>query len=241
MRSVANMGGTNEGIGASTAPARSISAVAAGDFEIHTASRFSLTSSFVRPVLTERGWSSGSQPGTASSSRFLISNHCSPSSSSKAAPRRRRRADDRKTPAQLLAVQAELQLAVVDGLLRVGCLGIGRERAPVPDDDVAAAVLTLRDDALEVEVLDRVVLDMNGHPAHGRVEARALGDRPRDEHAFDLEAEVVMEPGGAVTLDDEPTRSAAGRAGGLGGLREVALALVFLERHRCESGPLGRR
>jgi hypothetical protein len=35
----------------------------------------------VRPVLTDRGWSSAFQPGTAAASRFLISSHCSDSSS----------------------------------------------------------------------------------------------------------------------------------------------------------------
>ena len=72
------------GIGASTAPSRSISASAAGASLVQSASRFALTSSLVRPVLTDCGWSSGSQPGFAHSSRFLISSHCSASSSSKA-------------------------------------------------------------------------------------------------------------------------------------------------------------
>ena len=72
------------------------------------------------------------------------------------------------------------------------------------------------------------------------VERRALGHRPRHEHAVDLQAEVVVEARRAVALDDEPAaraegRRPGGRAGGrLGRLREVALAAVFLERHRRE-------
>ena len=107
--------------------------------------------------------------------------------------------------------------------------------APVPDDDVAGAVLLGGDDAFEVEVLDRMVLDVDGHPADGRVEGRALRDGPRHEDAIDLEPEVVVQPGGAVALDHEPP----GRAGDDGrcrfrGLGEVTFAAVFLERH-CES------
>ena len=51
----------------------------------------------------------------------------------------------------------------------------GCPRAGVPDDDVAAAVLAGRDDALEVDVLERVVLDVERGPAHGRVERRPFG------------------------------------------------------------------
>src|SRR4029079_19682821 len=59
--------------------------------------------------------------------------------------------DDRPAAVELLAVPLELQLAV--GYRRRG-VDRGRLRlpgAPVPDDDVAGAVLLRRDDALEVE------------------------------------------------------------------------------------------
>src|SRR6185369_9855719 len=59
---------------------------------------------------------------------------------------------------------------------------------------------------------------------------------PRHEDAVDLEPEVVVEPGRAVALDDVPARARAtardGSARRLGRLPEVALALVFLERHQ---------
>ena len=119
--------------------------------------------------------------------------------------------------------------------------GVSRLRfpgAPVPDDDVAGAVLLRRDHALEVEVLDRVVLDVDRHPAHRRVERRALRDGPDGEDAVDLEPEVVVEPGGPMALDDESTGAGPARSVGrrrLGRLREVALAPVFLERHRRQS------
>ena len=146
------------------------------------------------------------------------------------------RPDDREPAGDLLAVQLELQLAGRDGGRGVEGRRLRLPGAPVPDDDVARAVLLRGDDALEVEILDGVVLDVDRHPAHVRVEGRALGDRPRHEDATDLEPEVVVETGGPVPLDDEspaPGRSAVGgRARGrLRRLPEVALAAVFLEGH----------
>ena len=49
----------------------------AGASECHTWSGSARTSSFVRPLSTERGWSSGSQPSTAYSSRLCSSIHAS--------------------------------------------------------------------------------------------------------------------------------------------------------------------
>ncbi len=88
------------------------------------------------------------------------------------------RPHDREAPLQLLAVEAELELAIGDGAAPVERRRLGCPGAPVPDDDVAGAVLLGRDHALEVEVLDRVVLDVDGHPAHAGVEGRALRDGP---------------------------------------------------------------
>src|SRR5580765_5257470 len=127
-----------------------------------TASRFSLTSSFVRPVLTDFGNCSASQPLKAAASRFLISSHCSESSSNAvvgAVPGRR------------------LVRTIVDRLDRLRRLCLGLVGTPVPDDDIAGPVLALRDDPLEIEILERVVLDVDGHPADGRVERRALRNR----------------------------------------------------------------
>ena len=138
-------------------------------------------------------------------------------------------------------MEPELELAVLDRLAPVERRRLGLPGAPVPDDDVAGAVLLGRDDALEVEVLDRVVLDVDGHAPDLRVEGRALGDGPADEDAVDLEAEVVVEARRAMALDDEPAAPAArGRAlvrGRLRRLLEVALAAVFLEGHRPISVP----
>ncbi len=210
------------GSGASTAPVRSISAAAAGAWPIQIASRSALTSSLVRPVLTLCGWSSASQPSTArrvalvdeqplvalvvleGAGRGVVA--LAPAA---AGP------DDREAAVELLAVEHELELAVRDRGRGVERRRLRLPGAPVPDDDVAGAVLLRRDDALEVEVLDRVVLDVDGHPADVGVEGQALGDRPGDEDALDLEAEVVVEPGRPMALDDEAARRTGPAAPGV--------------------------
>ncbi len=144
--------------------------------------------------------------------------------------------DDREAAVDLLAVEDELELPVLDGAERVESGRLRLPRAPVPDDHVPGAVLLRRDDTLEVEVLDRVVLDVDSHAPDRRIEGQALGDRPAHQDAFDLQAEVVVEPGGSMALDEEPSgRAGDGRRCRLGRLPEVAFAAVFLERHGDKS------
>ncbi len=200
------------------------SASAAGAPERQTRSGSSATSSLVRPLSTDRGCSSGSQPSTAWSSCLWSSIHDSRSPSAPV------RTQD-EPPAQLLPVHVGMQLAVADRPARVG----GADRLPrpgVPHDDVAAAVLTGRDHALEVEVLDGVVLHVHRQAAHLRVEGRALGHGPAHQHAVDLEPEVVVEAARPVPLHDEPRSVAIGDplAGRLRGAGEVPLASVGVEQ-----------
>ena len=85
-----------------------------------------------------------------------------------------RRAHEDETTAELLARHVEVQLALPYGA--GGVVGAVRLPGPaIPDDDVTAAVLTVRDDALERLVLDRVVLDMDGEAPDLRVEGRPRG------------------------------------------------------------------
>ena len=133
---------------------------------------------------------------------------------------------------QLLAVEPELQLALLQR--RVHVLGLGSPRAAVPDHHGAAAVLALRNDALELVVLDRVVLDLHRQALDGRVERGPLRDRPRQHHAVPLEPEVVVERGRAVLLDHEgELLDAAARRLSLGLRRhaEAALLPILLECH----------
>ncbi len=145
---------------------------------------------------------------------------------------------DGEPASELGPVEPELELAVGHGSQAVGGLGFGLPRSPVPHDDVARSVLALRNDALEVQVLDRVILDMHRHASLAGIERRAARDRPRDQDAPDLQSNVVMQARGAMALDDKPTapqpHGGYARRGSARGLRradEVALAPVFLERH----------
>ncbi len=83
----ASRAASSSSVGASTGGWSSTAACAAGRSERQSRSGSALTSSFVRPLRTERGWSSGSQPSTACSSRLCRSIHCSVPSCS---PRRTR-------------------------------------------------------------------------------------------------------------------------------------------------------
>ena len=73
-----------------------------------------------------------------------------------------------------------------------------------------AAVLALRDDALERAVLERVVLDVH-RQALARRGSRLgpLGTAQLLQHAVELEAEVVVQPRRVVLLDDEARRRRA--------------------------------
>jgi hypothetical protein len=73
----------------------------------------------------------------------------------------------------------------------------------VPHDDGAGAVGVLRDDAFEVGVLERVVLDVDGPTLDLGPERRAVGHCPALEHPGRLQAEVVVEAPAGVLLDDE--------------------------------------
>ena len=93
---------------------------------------------------------------------------------------------------QPLPVERELELAVLyRGSRLIQALRL--PRALVPDDDVSATVLTDRDDALEIEVLDGVVF-RPGCAAFGeRAHRRPTRQGPADQDAADLEAEVIVQ------------------------------------------------
>ncbi len=123
-----------------------------------------------------------------------------------------------------LSVQDELDLAIRP-LLHV-------VRAGVPDGHGAAAVLALRDLAVEGEVLHRMVLGVHRQVVGAGVGGQALGDGPGDQHAVTLQAQVPVQGSGVVLLDDEGVPARGGRGGfgdGLGGAGWVAFAPVSLQ------------
>ena len=141
--------------------------------------------------------------------------------------------DDRVSALEALAVQDELDLALAEADAGRWLAWLGLPGPPVPHDDVSPAVLLCRNDALEVEVLDWVVLGAHRQAADLRVESRPLRDGPADEDAVDLEAEVVVQRRRPMTLNREATAALDDLVRGR--LRcppEVALAPILLQRHR---------
>src|SRR5437868_6510011 len=131
---------------------------------------------------------------------------------------------------QLLALEVEVEFPVGDRPPRIVALG-RLPRPPVPHDHVAGAVAAFGDHALEVEVVERMVFDMDGQPPGPGVERRALGHGPAGQDPADLEPEVVVQPAGPVAVHDEPVPTLRGPAppdppGWLRGTPEVALGLI---------------
>jgi hypothetical protein len=132
---------------------------------------------------------------------------------------------------QPLAFEGELEVALGEALLRRHG-AFGHPVAAVPELDRAATILPFGDGALEVAIVERMILDLHREPPVVGIERWSLGDRPGLEHAVELKPEVVMQPPRVVLLDDEAP--ALGRndpvvATGLGGLGEVPFSPVFRE------------
>ncbi|GAA1525351.1 hypothetical protein GCM10009827_047570 [Dactylosporangium maewongense] len=128
------------------------------------------------------------------------------------------RPDQDERPAQLLAVQPRVQLA---GGHRGGGVRVlvRLPRPGVPHDDVAATVPAGGDDPFEVDVVHRVVLDVERGPPHLRVERRPLRHRPAGERPVDLQPEVVVQPRRAVPLHHEPPLARHGSSQARGGVQ----------------------
>ncbi len=135
-------------------------------------------------------------------------------------------AHQREGPAQLVALELEEQLPSPEPLVDV----LQRRPAPaIPHDHRPGAVVPLGDHALEVRVLDRVVLHVDREALHRRVEGGPLRHRPGEQHVAPLEAEVVVESPGGVLLDDEEARPAGAATHRLRSRARVALAAVGVE------------
>ena len=108
--------------------------------------------------------------------------------------------------------------------------------------DRAAAVLALRDRALERGVAEGVVLDLHRQPLDRRIERRPLGDRPALEHAVGLEPEIVVQVRGVVLLDDEDRLlvgcgfTGPGRLAGLGKSRLARYSFSGMARRLSGGG-----
>ena len=126
-------------------------------------------------------------------------------------------------------MELEEELALLHALLEIG---EGSPAAHVPDDDLAGPVVPVRDHALEVGVLDGVVLDLDREALVGGVGGGALRNRPGLQDAGPLQAEIPVQPGGRMFLNDEEMRAVfTAPPEGLGGRVGGPLFPVFFERH----------
>src|SRR5205823_6215006 len=100
----------------------------------------------------------------------------------------------------------------------------------------ARPVLSLRDLALEVRVLERVVLDVDGEALLARLQRNPLRNGPARERSVALEAEVVVEAPRDVALDHEDRLlRALLRPERLGGRLRIALPAVLAELRHLRS------
>src|SRR5262249_51016250 len=98
-------------------------------------------------------------------------------------------------------------------------------------DHGAAAVLALRDVALELEVLHRVVFGLHREPLFVGDEARPVRHRPALEHAVELEPQVIVQAPRSVHLHHEfAAEIGPPRWSGLAVVAELPLALIFGQR-----------
>jgi hypothetical protein len=129
---------------------------------------------------------------------------------------------------EALAVEGDHDLVVAEL--------VGLVDAVVPDLHHPGAVGAGGYLAREVDVLERVVLDVDGEVVALWVGRDAFGNGPGDEYAVALEAQVPVQSPRVVLLDHEPgllarrSRGVAGlRAAGLGGGVRIALRAVGAE------------
>src|SRR5690606_1456103 len=111
--------------------------------------------------------------------------------------------------AQLEPVQDEVDLAALDA-------GLGRalevaDPTDVPRDHRPGAVVPLRDDLLELEVLERMIFGVHGEAPFPRIEARPARHREALQRPPHLNAEVVVRAACLVEMHDEPPAQSPSR------------------------------
>src|SRR5690606_335936 len=132
---------------------------------------------------------------------------------------------------ELPAEQFEAQVALCQLGLRVA---FGRPHAVVELRNVPAAVVALRDLALEAGVIHRMVFDLDGHPLDVGIVRGTLRHRPALQRVADLQPEIVMPTAGMVQLHHEQRALALRQPLArlrLAGFRELPLAAVLGQAH----------
>src|SRR5262249_12973123 len=125
-----------------------------------------------------------------------------------------------------LAFEREVEVTLLNRLSRV-LARRGDPAADVPQHDRAATIFTPGNCALEIAVIERMVLGPHREALLVRIEARALRNRPAFEDSVQLEAEIPVQARCFMLLDDETVALALELAPArLLRLGEVALAIV---------------
>lgn len=101
--------------------------------------------------------------------------------------------------------------------------------AAIPDFDGTGTVVAFGDRSFKIAITHGVVFDADGEPLNGSVHRRCFRNRPTEKSTSMLEAEVVVEAGGVVALDDVKV-SFFGRVGvGLRGVGEISLLFILVQ------------
>ena len=107
--------------------------------------------------------------------------------------------------------------------------------AAIPHHHCAAAILALWDDAFEVFVFDRVIFNFYGKMFFTSLPRKPFWQRPRLQHPFHLQAEIVVQTAGVMFLNHKARRAfdflRQRFACWLSSLLEVAFPFVLLEGH----------
>ena len=90
------------------------------------------------------------------------------------------------------AGENELEIAGLESVFRT-LRSLRRPVTAVPHLHGAAAVLTLRDRAFEIPVVERMIFHLHGQALVGGIDRRALGDGPRFEDAVQFKSQVIVE------------------------------------------------
>ena len=111
-------------------------------------------------------------------------------------------AEHHPLPLHPLALEVEMKVPFLDGLGRV-LAGLGDPAPAIPQHHRPAAIFARGDGALEVGIIERMILGAHRKPLVGGVNRGAARDRPALEYAVHFEAEVPVQPAGVMLLDDE--------------------------------------
>lgn len=106
---------------------------------------------------------------------------------------------------QPLAGQDKLDLTVPEFVVRVDKSFPG---TAIPGFHRPGAVMSVRDRALEVSIVQRMILDMDGNSLVRGIHGGAFAHRPAPQHVIVLQAEIPVQPGPMrlMLLHDEDRR-----------------------------------